>query len=100
VHRILFSTGNIVVSLLLGAIALAVVGINFPETLDKIINVAGTVKGYLVNTNLAAKYNVWVRLLLEEKQLVFMFFTVLARVLMSIVTWFLVLLFGRSTEGR
>lgn len=98
-HRIFLSTGNIVVSLLLGAVALAFVGINFPETLDKIINVAGTVKGYLVNTNLAAKYNVWVRLLLEEKQLVFMFFTILARIVMSIVTWLALSMFGRGRDS-
>jgi hypothetical protein len=98
-HRILLSTGNIVVSLLLGAVALAFVGINFPETLDKIINVAGTVKSYLVNTNLAAKYNVWVRLLLEEKQLVFMFFTILARILMSLVTWLVLSMFGRGRDS-
>jgi hypothetical protein len=95
-HRILFSTGNIVLSLVLGAIALAFVGINSPETLDKIINVAVDVKSYLVATNLPPKYNVWVRLLLEEKQLVFMFFTILMRILLAIVQSLTLGLFGRT----
>lgn len=99
-HLVLLSTGNIVVSLLLGAIALAFVGINFPGTLDQIINLASTVKGYLTNTNLAPKYNVWVRLLLEEKQLVFMFFTIIARVLMSALTSLGLSVWNRATGGN
>ena len=94
-HRLALSTGNIVVSLLLGAMALAFVGINSPETLDRLITVAGTVKGYIVGTSLPAKYNVWVRLLLEEKQLVFMFFTILTRIVLSILAWLLGLAWGR-----
>jgi hypothetical protein len=84
-HKVVLSTGNIIFSLVLGAIALAFVGINYPETLDQIINLATSVKGYIVNTNLPPKYNVWVRLLLEEKQLVFMFFTILMRILLAIL---------------
>ena len=95
-HRLLFSTSNVIVSLLLGAIALAFVGINSPETLDKLITAATHVKGWLVGTSLPAKYNVWVRLLLEEKQLVFMFFTVIMRVLMSLVTWMARTLWDRA----
>lgn len=86
-HRLLFSTGNVVVSLILGAVALAFVGINSPELLDRLITVAVTVKSWIVASGLDPKYNVWVRLLLEEKQLVFMFFTIAMRILMSILTW-------------
>ncbi len=86
-HRLLFSTGNVVVSLVLGAVALAFVGINAPELLDRLITVAATVKSWIVASGLDPKYNVWVRLLLEEKQLVFMFFTIAMRILMSILTW-------------
>jgi hypothetical protein len=95
-HRVLLSTGNIVFSLVLGAIALAFVGINYPETLDQIINLATSVKGYIVNTNLPPKYNVWVRLLLEEKQLVFMFFTILMRILLAILQSIAMGFWGRT----
>lgn len=93
-HRILLSTGNIVVSLVLGAMALAFVGIHYPETLDQIINVATSVKGYIVHTNLPPKYNVWVRLLLEEKQLVFMFFTIMMRIVLAILQAIIFSFFG------
>jgi hypothetical protein len=95
-HRILFSTGNILVSLILGAIALAFVGINYPEQLDRIITLSSDVKGYIVNTNLPPKYNVWVRLLLEEKQLVFMFFTIIMRIVLAIVQSIVLSMFGRE----
>lgn len=95
-HRLLLSTGNIVISLLLGAVALAFVGINYPDLLDKLITAATHVKGWLVGTSLPPKYNVWVRLLLEEKQLVFMFFTVITRILMSLITWIVSGLWGRA----
>ncbi len=95
-HRLIFSTGNVVVSLLLGAIALAFVGINSPETLDKLITAATHVKSWLVGTALPPKYNVWVRLLLEEKQLVFMFFTILARIAMSLITWLATSIWDRA----
>jgi hypothetical protein len=95
-RRVLLSTGNIIVSLVLGAIALAFVGINYPETLDQIINLAVSAKSYIVATNLPPKYNVWVRLLLEEKQLVFMFFTVVMRVVLAILQTIVFGFFGRE----
>jgi hypothetical protein len=96
-HRILLSTGNIVVSLVLGAIALAFVGIHYPETLDQIISLATSAKSYIVSTNLPPKYNVWVRLLLEEKQLVFMFFTVVMRIVLAILQSVAMSFFGRES---
>lgn len=95
-QRVLLSTGNIIFSLVLGAVALAFVGINYPETLDEIINWAARAKSYIVATNLPPKYNVWVRLLLEEKQLVFMFFTVAMRILLAIVQAIVASLFMRE----
>lgn len=95
-HTILLSTGNIIVSLILGAVALAFVGINYPETLDQIINLATSAKGYIVNTALPPKYNVWVRLMLEEKQLVFMFFTIVVRIAIAILQSIVLSFFGRE----
>jgi hypothetical protein len=95
-QRIVLSTGNIIISLILGAMALAFVGIHYPETLDQIINVATSAKSYIVATNLPPKYNVWVRLLLEEKQLVFMFFTVVMRIILAILQSIVFTFFGRE----
>ncbi len=42
------------------------------------------------------KYNVWVRLLLEEKQLVFMFFTIVMRIVLAILQTIVFGVFGRE----
>ena len=90
-----FSTSNIFISLVLGALMLAFVGVTSPETLSYLIGWARSVKGALISTGIAPKYNVWIELLLEEKQLIFMFFTILARILMAAVVGAFRWLIGR-----
>lgn len=85
--RLLLSTGNIFLSLILGAFMLAFVGYYSPETLSEMLSWARHLKGAITSTGLEPKYNIWLELLLEERQLLFMFFTVIARILLSIITW-------------
>lgn len=97
--RLLFATSSIFLSLVLGALALALVGINYPEVLSVMIGWARNLKVALTSTGLAARYNVWIELLLEERQLLFMFFTIGARIVLAIVagvlTWLYVTMIGR-----
>ena len=86
-HRLLLSTSNVFISLVLGAIAFGFVFIKYPVLMDQILNVAGGFKTWLTTRGLDPAYNNWVRVLLEERQLVFMFFTVVMRVLLSLATW-------------
>jgi len=86
VLRLLLSTGNIFLSLIIGAIALALVGYNFPETLSEMLGWARSLKGWITTRGLEPKYNIWLELLLEERQLLFMFFTIAARIALFIVT--------------
>lgn len=84
--RLLLSTGNIFLSLILGALMLALVGYNSPETLSEMLVWARNLKGWITSTGLEPKYNIWLELLLEERQLLFMFFTIIARILLFIIT--------------
>lgn len=84
--RLLLSTGNIFLSLIIGAIALALVGYNYPETLSQMLGWARELKGWITTRGLDPKYNIWLELLLEERQLLFMFFTIAARIALFIVT--------------
>jgi hypothetical protein len=86
VLRLFLSTGNIFLSLILGALMLAMVGYNSPETLSEMLSWARSLKGWITSTGLEPKYNIWLELLLEERQLLFMFFTIIARILLFIVT--------------
>lgn len=83
--RVLFSTGNIFFSLVLGALAFGFVFIKYPETMSQILDGAAGLKTWLTSRGLSYEYNNWMRVLLEERQLVFMGFTIVMRILLSLV---------------
>ena len=70
--RIFLSTGNIVLSLILGALLFGFVFLKYPDTMATILEWASSFKSWLISRGLATEYNNWIRVLLEERQLVFM----------------------------
>jgi hypothetical protein len=85
VLRIFLSAGNILLSLILGALFMALVAVYSPETLSLLLAWARSFKSLLTGTGLDARYNIWLELLLEERQLLFMGFTIFARILLGIL---------------
>lgn len=96
--QIIGSTVWLFLALVLGAVAMAFCAINLPETLSSLIGVARQVKIWLASSVLPARYNVWLELLLEERQLVFMFFTLAARLFLAVVSTFFWWLIGRASR--
>lgn len=92
--RLLLATGNIFFSLILGAILLAVVGYENPELLSEMLGWARELKVFITSRGLAPSYNIWLELLLEERQLLFMAFVIAARVLLAIVVGALAYIYG------
>lgn len=82
--RILLATSTIFFSLILGAILLAVVGYNYPELLSDMLGWARQLKLFITSRGLAPHYNIWLELLLEERQLLFMAFVIAARICIAI----------------
>jgi hypothetical protein len=73
-------------SLLMGALALAYVGVEHPETLNGMLDHASDFKTWmLAHIGLEAKYNVWVKFLVQEQQFVFMFFVIIMRLLLLLL---------------
>ena len=93
--NLLLSTASIFVSLVLGALALALVGYNYPETLSEMLRWARELKVIITSSGLAPKYNIWLELLLEERQLLFMFFTIGARIVLGLLFGLTALMLGR-----
>lgn len=85
--RILLSASNLLFSLILGAILMALVAIYSPETLSLLLAWARDFKGLITGTGIAPRYNIWLELLLDERQLLFMGFTVFARILLGLLTY-------------
>ena len=83
--RILLATGTIFFSLILGAILLAFVGYNNPELLSDMLGWARQLKLFITSRGLAPHYNIWLELLLEERQLLFMAFVIAARIALAIL---------------
>jgi hypothetical protein len=96
--QIIGSTLWLLLALVLGAVAMAFFALNFPETLSQFIGVARQVKVWLASSVLPARYNVWLELLLEERQLVFMFFTLAARLFLAVVSSLFWWLIGRGSR--
>jgi hypothetical protein len=99
VLRVFFSIGNIVLSLILGALLMALVGVHSPETLSSLLRWSHSVKEIITGTSLDPKYNVWIEFLLDDRQLVFMFFVVLARVILALIAWPFIVIRRRLADG-
>jgi hypothetical protein len=83
-HRLLFSTGNILSSFVLGIIALFLVALNFENAFQSILKFAGVIEYQLVNTGLIPiKYNNLVELLIGKHQIVLMMFVLGVRIITS-----------------
>ena len=91
----MLSMSGLFFSLILGAMLLGIVGYNSPETLSYLLGVAGNLKHLITGTGLDPKYNIWVEVLLEEKQLLFMFFTITARLILAVLGGLAGALIGR-----
>ncbi len=93
--KLLLSTGSLFFSLILGAFMMGLVGYNSPETLSMMLGWARNLKSVITGTGLDPKYNIWVEVLLEERQLLFMFFTIAARLIIGLILGAFAALLGR-----
>ena len=76
------------------------VAFNSPETLSASLHWAHNVKEIITGTPLDPKYNVWLEFLLDDRQLVFMGFVVLARILLALFALPFILIRNRlRTDG-
>lgn len=98
---VLRATINIVFSLILGALAFALVAVKAPEFMNSIQDVAETFRQFLTTKlSIPVEYNVWVRFLIQDQQLVFMFFVITTRILLAMLLAALTRMFTESDEQK
>lgn len=85
VGRLLAAAANIFLSLLLGAIALAFLAVQFPDIIQTLLNSAGWLRDQVTGTGLDPKYNIWLTFLIDERQLVFLGFVIVMRILLALI---------------
>jgi hypothetical protein len=83
--RVFLATTNIFTSLVIGALAMGAVWYMAPETMQTLFQSASGLKAWLTNLGLEPKYNNFLYFLIEERQLVFMGFVIVTRMLLAIL---------------
>ena len=63
---------------------MAFIAVQFPEFMETLLDSGSWLTDEIGNTGLDAKYNVWVKFLLNEQQVVFMGFVILMRIILAI----------------
>jgi hypothetical protein len=88
--RFVASFGNVLFSLILGAIAMGFFWVNYPDEFVRLQRVAALVHEWIMERGWSARVESILRFLLEGRQLLFMGFVLAVRLLLSVA----VLVFG------
>lgn len=87
-YLVLRVSTTIFLSLILGALAMVYVGIEYPQVLNDLLDGANNAKTWLTSsavTGIDVHYNVWFKFIVKEEQFVFMFFVVVTRILLLLI---------------
>lgn len=96
--RFFLSLGNVFFSLILGAVALGFGLFYFPDATLQLFKWAGSIRETLISGNWPARYEVVLRALVDERQIVYMGFVLAARILVGLLIMLVYKLTGRGPE--
>jgi hypothetical protein len=83
--RFFLSLGNVFFSLILGAVALGFFWFTFPDWTLQLFRWAGSIRESVISGNWPARYEVVLRARVDERQIVYMGFVLVTRVLVGLV---------------
>lgn len=98
--RYFLSLGNIALSLILGVLAMGFVFLYMPDTFVQLQRGASAIKSWLLAHAWSPRSESVIGLLLEEKQILLMGFTIVTRVITGLVIGFVHSLFNRAPLNR
>jgi hypothetical protein len=76
-----------VTAFLLAIITIIFLGLNYPPAISTSLRWARTAKDVITGTGLDPAYNVWLEFLLEDRQLVFIGYTIIMRMVLALATY-------------
>jgi hypothetical protein len=94
--RFFLSLGNVAFSLILGAVALGFFWFYFPDWTLQLFRWAGSIRESVITGNWPARYEVVLRALVDERQIVYMGFVLATRIVVGII----IALFYKLLGGR
>ena len=83
--RVTSTSVTLFLAFVLALAMLVFLGLYAPHVLNWVLDGAEIVEDWLTHTALPDRYNNWIRLFLGDEQLTFLFFTIIARVIVAIV---------------
>ena len=92
--RFFLSLGNVFFSLILGAVALGFFWFYFPDWTLQLFRWAGSIRESLISGNWPARYEVVLRALVDERQIVYMGFVLATRILVGLIIALFYKIFG------
>jgi len=96
--RFSLSLGNVFFSLILGAVALGFFWFYFEDATLQLFKWASPLRERIISGYWPARYEVIIRALVDERQIVYMGFVLASRIVFGLVVMILFWLFGRRAE--
>lgn len=94
--RTLLAAGNMVTAFIMAALTIIFLALNYPGAISTSLRIARSAKDIITGSGLNPSYNVWLEFLLEERQLVFIGYTIIMRMVLAILTYIGTLLWPRE----
>lgn len=94
--RFFLSLGNVFFSLILGALAFGFFWLYFPDVTLQLFKWASSLRESLFSTTWSARYEVALRFFVDERQIVYMGFVLVTRIIVGL----LIALISRFTGGK
>lgn len=79
--------GNMVVAFILAILTIIFLGLNYPPVIVASLRAGRVVKDFITGIGIDPRYNVWLEFFLEEKQLVFIGYTIIMRMVLAVFTY-------------
>jgi hypothetical protein len=96
--RFFLSLGNVFFSLILGALALGFFWFTFPDWTLQLFKWAGSLRESLISGTTPARYEVVLRALVDERQIVYMGFVLATRIVVGLLIVLVYKLIGRRPQ--
>jgi hypothetical protein len=96
--RFLLSVGNVFASLIIGALALAVVWIYVPNVALRLFRWAASVRDWVVLANWPPQYEVALRFFVDERQIVYLGFVLASRIVIGLLIILVAKMMGRKPQ--
>jgi Cu/Ag efflux pump CusA len=78
---------NMVIAFFMAILTIIILALNYPPAISTSLRWARAVKDVITGSGLSPTYNIWLEFFIEERQLVFIGFTIIMRMVLAVFTY-------------